>query len=138
MDARTQGEAIMVVTIKEPRRASRDGKYQRKHWLKPVVRLAIYLRDGFRCAYCMADLHGADYRDLTVDHVQAKEDGGSDDPSNLILACRSCNCSKQNKPLSAFAGPETIKYIRTIRRRSMTKYLKLAKDLMEGTRKTDD
>lgn len=120
----------MVVKIREPRRASRDGKHQRKHWLPKLTRLAIYLRDGFRCGYCLADLHDADCRDLTVDHVKPRCDGGTDNPNNLITACRTCNCKKQNLPAKSFAGPETLAMIKTIQRRSMAKYLKLAADLM--------
>ncbi len=40
-------------------------------WCRQDKRLAIYLRDGFRCLYCLADLHGADPTDITLDHVEA-------------------------------------------------------------------
>lgn len=53
---------------------------------------AIKERDGHQCMLrygnCTVDT------DLTVDHVVAKVNGGTDDEWNLITACRSCNGSK--------------------------------------------
>ena len=43
---------------------------------------------GLPCHYCGRP---AD----TADHVIPKAEGGSDDPSNLVPACRSCNGRKQ-------------------------------------------
>jgi 5-methylcytosine-specific restriction enzyme A len=40
------------------------------------------------CTWC------ATTTDLTVDHVIAKANGGTDDPSNLQVLCRSCNSQK--------------------------------------------
>jgi 5-methylcytosine-specific restriction endonuclease McrA len=101
-------------------------------WIRAESRLAIYLRDGMACVYCLADLHGADPRDITLDHLVAKVDGGSNKPENLVTACRSCNCSRQDTPLNRFAGPETRAHIRRNVKRSMTKYRKLAKALISG------
>ena len=101
-------------------------------WIRPDARLAVYLRDGFRCLYCLADLHGADPRDITLDHVTPKADGGSNKPENLVTACRSCNCSRQDAPLSRFAGPEARKHIRRNLKRSMAQFRKLAKALIAG------
>lgn len=101
-------------------------------WCRPDLRLAIYLRDSFRCLYCCADLHSADPRDITLDHLTPKVDGGSNDPSNLVTACRSCNCSRQDKSLLLFAGPETIRDIRRHTARKITRYRKLAKALISG------
>jgi 5-methylcytosine-specific restriction endonuclease McrA len=43
---------------------------------------------------------------MTVDHVIPIARGGSDDPENLIAACRRCNYSKQDK-LVFLAGDST-------------------------------
>lgn len=101
-------------------------------WIRPEKRLAIYLRDSFRCVYCCADLHDADPRDITLDHVTCKVDGGSNEAANLVTACRSCNCSRQDKPLARFAGPETRADIRRLTRRNLARYLTLAKALIAG------
>jgi len=101
-------------------------------WIRPDARLAIYLRDGFRCLLCLKDLHDADPRDVTLDHVKPKADGGSNKPDNLYCCCRSCNCARQATPLTRFAGPETVRHIRRNLKRSMTSYRKLAKALISG------
>lgn len=46
-----------------------------------------------RCAYC--DANGA----TTVDHVVPLIHGGLDEPSNVVPACRSCNCKKNASPM---------------------------------------
>jgi len=96
------------------------------------LRLAIHLRDGFRCVYCCRDMHGAEPFDLTLDHVIPQADGGSNHPSNLITACRRDNCSRQDKPLTLFCGPETRADIRRLTRRSIERYRKLAKAIIAG------
>lgn len=101
-------------------------------WIRPEKRLAIYLRDSFRCVYCCADLHGADPRDVTLDHVVAKVDGGSNSENNLVTACRACNCSRQDTPISRFAGPETRADIKRLTARKLARYVKLARALIEG------
>jgi 5-methylcytosine-specific restriction endonuclease McrA len=101
-------------------------------WIRNDKRLAIYLRDRFTCVYCLTDLHDSKPFDITLDHVKCREKGGHNHESNLITACRSCNSSRQDKPLTRFAGPETIKHIRRNTRRSLKKYRILAKELIEG------
>lgn len=56
------------------------------------TRLFVLDRDGWVCAYCNRD---AD----TVDHVLAKNNGGTDDVSNLVAACRECNGRLQDRSL---------------------------------------
>ena len=101
-------------------------------WIRPERRNALNLRDAYTCVYCLRDLHGADPRDITLDHLTAKVDGGSNASENLVTACRSCNSSRGDKPLALFAGPETMKYIRRQTARKMPRYLKLAKAIMAG------
>lgn len=99
---------------------------------RPDLRLAIYLRDSFRCAYCCCDLHGAHPTDITLDHVVADSDGGTNEPSNLVTACRKCNCARQDKPLNRFAGPETRADIRRLTARSINRFRRLAKAIIAG------
>jgi 5-methylcytosine-specific restriction endonuclease McrA len=114
---------------KRDRKTTANGNGGSK-WIRKERRLALYLRDRFTCLYCLKDLSAADPRDITLDHVT----GGHKDHSseNLVCACRSCNSAKGDIPLSRFAGPETRAHIRRNRKRSMTKYLKLAKALISG------
>ena len=101
-------------------------------WIRPEKRLAIYLRDRFLCLYCLRDLHGVAPSDITLDHVKPGHFAGNHHESNLVTCCRSCNSSRQDKPLSRFAGPEAIAHIRRNTRRNLKPYLKLAKALIAG------
>lgn len=69
-------------------------------WIRPSTRLAIYHRDGFCCVYCGKGAEAGN--PLTLDHLHAVELGGSNDPSNLVTACLSCNSKKQDKSIRAW------------------------------------
>jgi 5-methylcytosine-specific restriction endonuclease McrA len=101
-------------------------------WIRPDKRLAIYLRDRFTCLYCLRDLHDAAPMDVTLDHLVAKCDGGSNNEDNLVTCCRGCNCTRQDLPLKVFAGPETRQHIRRNTRRKLTAYRTLAKAILAG------
>lgn len=53
---------------------------------------AVFEYHGHRCAYCLRD----DVK-LTVDHVTALADGGSNYPDNVVPACVSCNSRKSDR-----------------------------------------
>lgn len=120
------------------KRTAKGSNKANSGWIKKDRRLAIYLRDRFTCVYCLRDLHDATPSDVTLDHVKCSSDGGSNHESNLITACRACNCSRQDKPLNRFCGPETRSHIRRNCKRSLTKYRVLAKALIAGTCGLDD
>lgn len=73
-------------------------------FLKRTTRLAIYLRDSFRCVYCGETVSpewlsiGVDGETATIDHV----DGRSNNWSNLVTACKPCNDVKKNFGLEFF------------------------------------
>ncbi|HEX5973635.1 MAG TPA: HNH endonuclease [Rubrobacteraceae bacterium] len=120
------------------RTATANGK-NGSHWIRPEKRLALYLRDRFTCVYCLRDLHGADPRDITLDHLVCRGEGKADhSEGNLITACRCCNSSRQDKPLARFCGPETRAHIRRNTRRSLKPYLKLARAIIAGEMDLDD
>lgn len=60
------------------------------------ARFEVLRRDDYTCRYCRSK-DGP----LTVDHVQPVALGGSDDPSNLVAACRDCNAGKASTNLDA-------------------------------------
>jgi 5-methylcytosine-specific restriction protein A len=65
------------------------GRVQRTsttHWKS--TRLRILRRDSHTCVYCGAPAE-------TVDHIVASAHGGSDDDTNLVAACESCNERKR-------------------------------------------
>lgn len=72
-------------------------------WIRPDKRLAIYIRDDFECAYCGAALKGAAPAEVTLDHLLPRSAGGTNDATNLITACRSCNSSRGARPWIDYA-----------------------------------
>lgn len=129
------GGGEMVVKLRRP---SKVGQHQTSKWIRADLRLAIYLRDRFTCLYCSRDLSDADPRDVTLDHITPKADGGSNLPANLVTACLSCNCSKRDMPVSLFTGPERVKMIRRNVRRKIDSYRKLAKALISDKTQWSD
>ena len=73
------------------------------HWIRPEKRLAIYMRDSFSCAYCQADLRNAEPRQVTLDHLEPRVTGGTNDAENLVMACLSCNSARRDTPWQQFA-----------------------------------
>jgi len=60
---------------------------------------AICSRDGSVCVYCGKDAIESGAH-LQLDHLNPRSKGGADEPSNLVLACRSCNSRRQDAPLA--------------------------------------
>ena len=61
---------------------------------KPVsrrLRFEVLRRDDYACRYCGAKAPDVP---LTVDHVVPVTLGGTNEPSNLVTACRDCNSGK--------------------------------------------
>ena len=58
-------------------------------WIRQKKRWAIYMRDRFACVYC------GNTQRLSLDHYRNR----SNDASNLLTACLSCNSAKQGKSI---------------------------------------
>lgn len=56
--------------------------------LAASVRKRIFERDAYRCVQC------GGWDDLTIDHILAVANGGTDEDENLQAMCRSCNSRK--------------------------------------------
>jgi len=54
-----------------------------------LTRLEVFMRDGYACQYC-----GRETRDLTLDHVVPRSQGGVHSWENVVSACRLCNRRK--------------------------------------------
>lgn len=69
-------------------------------------RYKVFERDGYECWYCGlqldADAPGNDSLCPTLDHKVPMCRGGNDDESNLVTACRSCNCKKGRKTVDDY------------------------------------
>jgi 5-methylcytosine-specific restriction endonuclease McrA len=93
-------------------------KEQGRHQKKAVKRAT--LRDCHRrCVYCAA---GLTPETATLDHVHPASRGGTNDPGNLVAACRSCNQLKGDLlPLEFFirypwAGANFMRYAKAVHR----------------------
>ena len=58
-----------------------------------LSRHSIFERDGYRCAYCK-DGKRLKPKDLTLDHVIPRIQGGKNSWENLVTACIACNSKK--------------------------------------------
>ena len=57
------------------------------------TRYEVLRRDNNTCRYCGGTAPDVT---LTIDHVTPVSLGGSDDPSNLVAACKDCNAGKSS------------------------------------------
>lgn len=61
-----------------------------KRYIPDERRQRVHARCGDRCSYCLAPQHLV-YGSLELEHIDPSAKGGSDEESNLCLACRLCN-----------------------------------------------
>ncbi len=59
-----------------------------------AVRSFVWERAGDRCEYCRLHQEEYEFQTFHVEHIIAKQHGGTDDPGNLCLACSECNWAK--------------------------------------------
>jgi 5-methylcytosine-specific restriction endonuclease McrA len=100
-------------------------------WIRKDKRLAIYIRDGFSCAYCGRDLKDAAPAEVNLDHLLPRSAGGTNGAGNLITACRSCNCSRQDRPWIDYATGGARDRIEQLRHRPLN--MDLARAIIAGT-----
>ena len=61
--------------------------------MDPATRTLVRTRANNRCEYCLLPQDASSLRHH-IEHVIPRQHGGSDDLSNLALACHRCNLSK--------------------------------------------
>lgn len=89
--------------------------------------MKVFSKTNFRCAYCGEELDldikrpeikymdGVEYYNggcqvnYAIDHVIPKKKGGTNDISNLLPCCKSCNSQKGSKDLESFRTSLTFK-----------------------------
>lgn len=111
-------------------------------WITKSRRLAIYIRDGFCCQYCGADLRSCQPREMGLDHLEDLVDGGghtgaNHKSTNLVTVCRSCNSSRQDTPYTVFAAkfPGSLERVECQRHAPVN--LALAKSIIAGGANAD-
>ena len=115
---KTANQKRMTTNITATKRA--HSPYQPTgQWITTVKRLAIYLRDGFKCFYCNKDLHNAKHNGISLDHVIGRAEchrkgllTEMNKESNLVTACDNCNYSR--------AGTSIAKFMRRMNNRLST------------------
>lgn len=77
-------------------------EYQKKKNYIRFSKQNVFLRDGYRCQYCGAEVNR---KTATLDHVLPQSHGGRSDFLNCTTACSTCNGRKGNNkkivPLTA-------------------------------------
>jgi len=80
--------------------------------MKPDPRQHIYERDNFTCRYCgwsgVTNFDQGLLGSLTIDHVVPKKHGGSEEDSNLVVACHVCNMLKGQEKCSSIENDREI------------------------------
>ena len=69
--------------------------------------LELYKYGGFKCAYCDERMElkwGDTELVFTIDHIEARARGGTDNIFNLTFCCQSCNSMKGDKDVEWFAN----------------------------------
>jgi hypothetical protein len=59
-----------------------------------ALRAFVRERAGHRCEYCRLHEDDADFLAFHIEHIIAKQHGGTDIPDQLCLACSECNWAK--------------------------------------------
>jgi len=71
------------------------------HWITPVRRIGIYLRDSMACVWCESGVE--DGIQLSLDHLKCNVKGGGNENANLITCCTHCNSTRAHRSVTAFA-----------------------------------
>lgn len=72
------------------------------------VQWAVFERDGYTCMFC--GKVGGRNAPLTVDHFIPLEDGGPNEMSNYLTACRRCNKRKGSMSPERYCREEGLDY----------------------------
>jgi len=62
--------------------------------MNAAVRGFVRERAGHRCEYCRLHEDDADFLAFHVEHIIARQHGGTDDPEHLAYSCSECNWAK--------------------------------------------
>jgi hypothetical protein len=97
----------------------RGKKSQGMRWIRSEKRLALYATRSPICIWCLRSKreHGVT---LTLDHVVPYSLGGTNRVSNLVVACKVCNCQRKDRSIQSFAerlcgvGPQAAAILRRI------------------------
>jgi 5-methylcytosine-specific restriction endonuclease McrA len=78
-----------------------------RYEISGAVQQKVWAADGFKCMYCGAAMGNVQ---LTIDHFRPLEQGGTNDESNYISACRRCNKDKGGEHPTDFCLRRGLSY----------------------------
>lgn len=78
---------------------ARKDSYNGMNWIRQEKRIAIYIRDGWKCAYCGRCLKDAAHRQRQIDHIFPVALGGDNSAVNLVTICDTCNLWKSDRTI---------------------------------------
>jgi 5-methylcytosine-specific restriction endonuclease McrA len=65
---------------------------------RQVTNIFLFARDAYTCQFCLRTEHELGFREcLTRDHLIPLSRGGTNDWTNVVTACSSCNTRKGNR-----------------------------------------
>ncbi len=82
--------------------ANRNGDTMSAYICTQLVRHSIYSRDDHKCVYCGATVESSGYP-FELDHIHPRSKGGSNDVTNLVTSCKTCNASKNDGSMAQFS-----------------------------------
>ena len=68
-----------------------DGDTRHHQFTSALSNRLLFRRDHHRCMYCGQEFHG---HELTRDHILPSSQGGRDNWTNVVTACKRCNLHK--------------------------------------------
>ena len=77
--------------------------------MESALEMLVWQRAGERCEYCRFPAAFAEVP-FQIDHIVARQHGGTDDPDNLALAC--CFCNRHKGPNLSGVDPASRKVVR--------------------------
>ncbi|MGH7645233.1 MAG: HNH endonuclease [Gemmatimonadales bacterium] len=107
-----------------------------RRFRRQVTNTFLFARDGYRCQFCGRTPHELRHREcLTRDHLVPLSRGGTNDWTNVLTACSTCNTRKGNlrpeevglRPLRAPVEPHFVHLAWSVRRLTaiQSKYIRL-------------
>lgn len=97
-----------------------------------AVRAFVRQRARSRCEYCGLFQEAEPFFTYHIEHIVARQHGGTDDAENLALACYHCNCRKG--PNLTAIDPQSGRVVPLFhpRQHAWAEHFALAGDVVEG------
>lgn len=89
-------------------------KYYKNRYIPEFSKINLLYRDDFTCQYCGKKFSD---KDLTMDHVIPKSQGGKKIFDNIVMSCRKCNELKADKYIKPIRKPHYPTYYELVNNR---------------------